>query len=217
MIRSAFRSAAVMSAVAVGMTLGAAPRADWTRHVTDPIAPAAANEIADISAYLNSITTLAGTFVQVAPDGIISEGEFYLRRPGRLRFEYKRPNPTVVVADGFWVAVLDKNLDTGDRFPLSQTPLNLLLKKDVDLSEEGAISTVERSDGQLRVSAVDPSDETQGSVTMVFDANPLQLKQWIVTDPQGLTTTIALRQTRAGVDLDAALFVIPQKLREDTR
>ena len=176
--------------------------------------PASANdsEIARINDYLNSISTLAGNFVQVAPDGIVSEGQFFMRRPGRLRFEYKRPNPTLVIADGFWVAVLDKTVGTGDRFPLSQTPLNLLLKDDVDLNSEGAIRNVEQTEGQLRVTAVDPSDESQGDVTMVFDSNPLQLKQWIVTDPQGLTTTVALRETRANVQLEADLFVIPNNL-----
>lgn len=169
-------------------------------------------KIGEINAYLNGINSMVGSFVQVAPDGIISEGEFFLRRPGRLRFEYKRPNPTIVIADGFWVAVLDKELGTGDRFPLSQTPLYLLLKDDVDLNAEGAIRAVDESEGQLRVTAVDPSEEGQGDVTMVFDANPLQLKQWIVTDPQGLTTTIALRQTRSNVDLEPELFVIPDNL-----
>ncbi|MBX2853697.1 MAG: outer membrane lipoprotein carrier protein LolA [Rhodobacteraceae bacterium] len=170
------------------------------------------SEIERINSYLNSISTLAGNFVQVAPDGIVSEGQFFMRRPGRLRFEYKRPNPTLVIADGFWVAVLDKTVGTGDRFPLSQTPLNLLLKDDVDLNAEGAIRNVEQTEGQLRVTAVDPSDESQGDVTMVFDSNPLQLKQWIVTDPQGLTTTVALRETRANVKLEAELFVIPNNL-----
>lgn len=180
-------------------------------------ARADAERIERINDYLNGINSMVGTFVQVAPDGIISEGEFFLRRPGRLRFEYKRPNPTIVIADGFWVAVLDKELGTGDRFPLSQTPLYLLLKEDVDLDAEGAIRAVDESEGQLRVTAVDPSEEGQGDVTMVFDANPLQLKQWIVTDPQGLTTTIALRETRANIDLEPDLFVIPDNLLENDR
>ena len=222
MSRKSVRTKAHAAVAGVGIVLGAAlgfsvggGSSGFT--AISPAPPAAANEIEDINAYLNSISTMVGSFVQVAPDGIISEGEFFMRRPGRLRFEYKRPNPTIVIADGFWVAVLDKNIGTGDRFPLSQTPLNLLLKDDVDLNEEGAIQNVERSEGQLRVTAVDPSDESQGDVTMVFDANPLQLKQWIVTDPQGLTTTIALRQTRSNVDLEASLFVIPDSLEANDR
>ena len=216
-LRCTARSLTLGTGVALGAALGLGVSDGPQGVAFAPVQTAAAAEIDDINTYLNSITTMAGSFVQVAPDGIISEGEFFMRRPGRLRFEYKRPNPTIVIADGFWVAVLDKNIGTGDRFPLSQTPLYLLLKDDVDLSEEGAIKRLERSDGQLRVTAFDPSDEGQGDVTMVFDANPIQLKQWIVTDPQGLTTTIALRQTRANVDLEASLFVIPEQLPENDR
>ncbi|MCI4662494.1 MAG: outer membrane lipoprotein carrier protein LolA [Neomegalonema sp.] len=174
-----------------------------------PLAAVANDEdVVRINAYLNSIKTMQGQFVQIAPDGVVSEGDFYIRRPGRLRFEYARPNPTRVIADGFWVAVEDRSLNSQDRFPLSQTPLYLLLKEDVDLLSEGAIQKVERSQGQLRVTAIDPNETEQGSVTMVFDANPVALKQWIVTDPQGLTTTIALRNAKHDLPLDAALFVI---------
>lgn len=175
-------------------------------------APAAsAEDVSRINSYLNGIDTLRGNFVQIGPDGTVSEGAFYLRRPGRMRFEYADPNPTLVIADGFWVAVLDKRLATTDRYPLSETPLYLLLKDDVDLGREGAIQGIEESDGQLKVTAIDPGNEAQGSITMVFDANPLALKQWIVTDPQGLTTTIALRQAQQNVRIAPELFVIPEQ------
>ncbi len=163
-----------------------------------------------ISDYLNSIETLKGDFVQIAPDGLISEGEFFMRRPGRLHFRYTRPDRRAVISDGFWVAVVDTREPTIDRFPLSETPLGLLLKEDVDLADEQAIARVEESQGQLRVVAVDPDNAAQGSVTMVFDANPLALKQWIVTDAQGLSTTIALRGVSSNTEVENELFVIPR-------
>lgn len=170
--------------------------------------------IDDISDYLNSIETMTGEFLQIAPDGDISEGVFYIRRPGRMRFEYAHPNPTLVVADGFWVAVIDKRFESTDRFPVRETPLNLILKGDVDLNDEEAIRSVERRNGQLRVRAVDPETDEQGDIVMVFDTTPfLQLRQWIVTDPQGLPTTIALRTAQQNVPVDASLFVIPDELQ----
>ena len=173
--------------------------------------PSHAADVARINSYLNGIETLRGTFVQISPDGTVTEGLFYIRRPGRMRFEYEEPNPTLVIADGFWAAVLDRRLATVDRYPLSETPLYLLLKENVDLSGEGAIQSVESADGQLKVTAVDPGNAGQGSITMVFDAQPLALKQWIVTDPQGLTTTIALREIQQNVRIAPELFVIPEK------
>lgn len=165
-------------------------------------------DLTRISNYLNGIGTMEGTFVQVGPDGDVSEGRFYLRRPGRIRFEYNPPNPTLLVADGFWVGVYDTLDNTLDRFPLSETPLDLLLRDRVDLRREGAIQSIERSAGQLRVRAVDPDAPRQGSITMVFNDNPLELVQWIVTDAQGLTTTVALNSIRRNVQLNPNLFFI---------
>lgn len=165
-------------------------------------------ELARISNYLNGISTLEGNFVQVGHDGELSEGRFYLRRPGRLRFEYEPPNPALVVADGFWVGVYDTRLDTLDRYPLGNTPLELLLKERVDLRSEGAVQAIERGDGLIRIRAVDPKKPEQGSITMIFSDNPLELRQWVVVDAQGLTTTVALSEMRANVKLKPELFVI---------
>lgn len=177
-----------------------------------PNAHAAVNaaELTRISNYLNGIGTMEGNFTQIGPDGDVSEGKFYMRRPGRIRFEYQLPNPTLLVADGFWVGVYDTQDNTLDRFPLSETPLDLLLRRRVDLKSEGAIESIESSGGKLRVRAVDPAAPRQGSITMVFNDNPLELVQWVVTDAQGLTTTVALSDVRRNVDLDPRLFFIEE-------
>lgn len=165
-----------------------------------------------ISTYLNELDTMSGEFVQVAPDGVISEGAYYLRRPGRLRFEYQRPQQLMVISDGFWVAVLEGENDRSvDRYPLSETPLHMLLKEDVNLSEEARILDVTVSEGQLRLKATD--DSQAGEITLVFDNEPLRLRQWIITDPQGYTTTIALRSATVGERIDPAQFTIPEPRR----
>lgn len=167
--------------------------------------------IDELSAYLNQLSTMTGTFIQVAPSGRISEGDFAIRRPGRMRFAYSPPDPTIVIADGFWAAVIDEPNDRSvDRFPLSETPLYLLLKEDVDLSAEGVISEVETSADEYRVRAEDPDGDVQGDITMIFGRNPLQLKQWIVTDPQGQTTTIVLRAAEVNGPVENEWFVIPE-------
>ena len=165
-------------------------------------------DLTRISNYLNGIGTMQGTFVQVGPDGDLSEGTFYMRRPGRIRFEYNPPNPTLIIADGFWVAVYDTIDKTYDRFPLSETPLDLLLRDRVDLRQNKAVRSIERTAGQLRVKAVDPSAPEQGSITMIFSSNPLELNQWIVIDGQGLATTVALSKVKRNVKLKNDLFFI---------
>ena len=200
-------------------TAGAALAAAIATFCATALLPAGASaavaqaDLIRISNYLNGVGTMQGTFVQVGPDGDLSEGTFYMRRPGRIRFEYDPPNPTLIVADGFWVGVSDTRDRTLDRFPLSETPLDILLRDRVDLRREGAIQSIERSAGQLRVRAVDPDAPNQGSITMIFNDNPLELVQWIVTDEQGLTTTVALSEIRRNVELNPNLFRIEEPTR----
>ncbi len=172
-----------------------------------------ARDLARISNYLNGVKTLEGNFIQIGHDGELSEGLFYLRRPGRIRFEYKPPNPALVIADGVWVGVYDTRLNTLDRIPLKSTPLHILLRKKVNLGKENAVRSIERAPGLMRVTAIDPDEPDQGSITMVFAENPLELRQWIVVDPQGLTTTVALSEMRSNVELDPNLFFIEDPSR----
>lgn len=172
-----------------------------------------ARDLARITNYLNGTTTLTGEFVQVGPDGDLSTGTFWMRRPGRVRFEYDLPNPALIIADGTWVGIYDRALETLDRVPLGQTPLDILLRDRVDLRREGVVTDMDRSDGQIRVKAIDPSSPDTGSITMIFNDNPLELRQWIVVDAQGLTTTIALSELRANVSIDGEKFFIAEPKR----
>jgi outer membrane lipoprotein-sorting protein len=198
----AFRIAALAAAAIAPLILS--PAAAPAQGAED------ARDLARISNYLNATETLQGSFVQVDPASVVSEGEFLMRRPGRLRFDYAPPNPTTVIADGFWVGVVDQRDNKVDRVPLSETPLNLLLKENVDLRREGAVTGIERSNDQIAVTAVDPSGNTPGRITMVFSNNPLELRQWIVVDAQGDVTTVALRDMRVNVPIHGSRFVLPQ-------
>ncbi len=166
-------------------------------------------DVQRISTYLNALSTLTGSFVQTNPDGTISEGKFFLRKPGLIRFEYAPPNPALVIADGVWVAVIDRASNAGaQRYPLGETPLDLLLRDRVDLAREGAVRSVERSGGQLRVIALDPDAPERGTLTMVFSDNPLELRQWIVADENDQTTTVVLSEMRRDVEINRSLFSI---------
>ena len=174
-----------------------------------------ARDLARISAYLNSLQTATGAFVQIAPTGEVSDGKFFISRPGKIRFEYTPPNPTLVVSDGTWVVVFDLRSCSQQTAPLSQTPLNLLLKDRVNLRTEGAVTKVESSDGQMKVTAIDPGAPNQGSITMVFSENPLELRQWIITDAEGQTTTVALSEVRRGGEISITKFLPREVQLED--
>ncbi len=173
------------------------------------------NIVRALNQYLNGITTMQGDFVQQSADGRVAEGLFYLRRPGRLRFEYFDPFPTTVIADGTWAGIMNRDLNKTDRIPLSRTPLYLLLRENVDLGAEGAIQSVERAPGVVRAKAIDPSNPNDGSITMIFGSNPVELQKWIITDAQGRSSVITLRNVRSGLAIDPRKFII-QDLNENS-
>ena len=89
-----------------------------------------------VNSYLSGVQTLTGNFVQVGPDGSRTQGDFFISKPGRVRFEYDDPSPIELIADGSSVVVRDRRLATQDVYPLSQTPLRFLLADHVDLMKD---------------------------------------------------------------------------------
>lgn len=166
-----------------------------------------------ISDYLNGLTTAQGEFTQVNPDGTLSTGTIYIKRPGRVRFEYNPPEQTLVMAGGGQVAIFDQLSDQGvERYPLNQTPLNIMLARNVDLSRAGMV-TGHGSDGtRTSVTAQDPSHPEYGSIRMVFTAGPVELRQWIVTDETGQQTTVILGDLTKGGSLSERLFGIRSEM-----
>jgi len=163
-----------------------------------------------VSTYLNSIHTLKAAFVQIGPEGHVDEGTFYIDKPGRMRFEYTPPNPTLVVSDGSTAAVQNRRLNTTDRYPIWSTPLNLILSNDVNLRKNQEIAAVEHQTGELIIDARSHSSKVNGNITLVFAEPTLELRQWTVVDAQGLSTTVSVRDVRTGVSLDPSLFVVPE-------
>ena len=146
-----------------------------------------------VSAYLSNIRQLHGNFVQVGPDGGKSEGEFFLQKPGRVRFDYNPPSPIEMIADGSSVVVRDRKLATQDLYPLSQTPLRFLLSDRIDLMRDTNLVGVFADD--VFVTVVIEERQILGGthrVALMFGAQDYQLRQWTVTDPQGYDTTVVV-------------------------
>jgi outer membrane lipoprotein-sorting protein len=161
-----------------------------------------------VSAAINAVRTLKGSFVQVGPNGEMEGGQVYVNKPGRMRFEYAKPSPYLIVADGVSVAVGNSELKTVDRYPLIENPLSLILDDAVDLQKSGVVSRVERKPGQLVVTAKREDGELKGQVTLIFAEPSMELKQWVVTDAQGLQTMITLQGVETGVTLNPELFIL---------
>lgn len=179
--------------------------------------PAAAQQLSlgEISAYLNRLTTGTGGFTQVNADGTISTGTIYIKRPGRVRFEYAPPDRSLFVAGGGQVAVFDEGSNEGpQRFPLSETPLSIILEQDVDLGRRGMVTGHDSDGTSTTVTAQDPARPEYGSIRMVFTADPVELRQWVVTDGSGQETTVILNDLRTGVRIGERPFNIQAEMRD---
>ena len=174
-------------------------------------------ELARVSDYLNSIRSLKGSFVQVDPNGTLEQGEFYLSKPGRMRFQYLPPNPLLIVSDGNTVAVKNAKLNTVDRYPLTDTPLDLILGDKIDLNSNLAITGMSEDSSAIVVRARSQSSKAQGDISIAFAKEPLELRQWTVIDAQGLSTTVALKDVETGVPLPDDLFVLRDAKNPFTR
>jgi outer membrane lipoprotein-sorting protein len=164
------------------------------------------DELAKISDAYNSVHSLEAGFVQIDPEGRLAEGRVYIKKPGEMRFEYAPPTPTLVICDGLDIAVFNTQLHTVDRYPLATTPLNLLLSDHVDLARNNAVVGIEQQPGEIVVQVRSNDRRVTGNITIVFSDPGLELRQWTVTDAQGLTTTVSLRDIRTGVDLSDSIF-----------
>jgi outer membrane lipoprotein-sorting protein len=166
-------------------------------------------QAAKVSSYLSSLQTLVGNFVQVGPDGTKTKGDFYIQKPGKVRFEYDPPTPIEIIADGSSLAVRDRNLTTQDIYPLSQTPLRFLLSDRIDLMKDTNVVNVTADDVFISVTI----EERQALVgtsrlMLMLGAKDGQLKQWTVTDPQGYDTTVAVYNLDTSKKPDPSLFKI---------
>ena len=162
-----------------------------------------------LSAYLSSIQTLVGNFVQVGPDGARTKGQFYIQKPGRVRFEYDPPSPIDIVADGQSVVVRDRRLATQDLYPLSQTPLRFLLSDRVNLLKDTNLVALYTDDVFITVVVEEKNGIVGTSRLMImFSTKDMQLKQWTVTDPQGYDTTVAVYDLDASKKPDPGMFRI---------
>jgi outer membrane lipoprotein-sorting protein len=134
-------------------------------------------------------------------------GEFYLRRPGQLRFEYTPPSPILIVATGRQLIFYDAELEQVTYLPLSATPLAFLIADRFSFDRDDIeITRIQRDPGVISVSIVDPDNPGEGEITLIFSDGPLALRQWRVVDAQGKTTTVALSEIRTNLELDDALF-----------
>lgn len=163
--------------------------------------------------YLQNLTSAQGTFVETS-GAQRREGRFWLQRPGKMRFEYTRPEGLLVVSDGSNVKRYDPRLDVFRQVPLSQTPLSTFLARNVRLDQGVRIDRVTRmQSGAFAIVARDSRRPNDGQVILSFAGSPLRLHEWTIVDAQGARTRTQLITLQPASGLASSLF----QLRDPTR
>lgn len=165
-----------------------------------------------VEKYLAGITTIVADFTQIAPDGNLATGKFFLSRPGKMRWQYDPPTPILMVADGKFLVFYDYELDQTSHIPLQETLPGFLARPKVEFGTDVVVTDVARGPGSLRVTVIQSDKPNDGSLTLEFADQPLQLRNMKVIDATGQETTVSLANARYGEKLDKSLFVF-----EDTK
>ena len=162
-----------------------------------------------LNTYLTELRSATATFRQENADGTETSGTFFLKKPGKMRFEYDAPSDSLVVADGRTLAIFDaKSNVSPQRYPQRRTPLSLLSLDDVDVTSSVFVRRIEERDGRAYMTMYDPEKPRNGQMVMVFTTNPVALVEWVLTDKSGLETHVFLDQLQTGMELRSRLFNI---------
>lgn len=186
-----------------------------TLPLATPAIAASKISLDELNRYLNSLKTAKGGFTQINPDGTLSKGTFFLSRPGRMRFEYTPPNNALVVAGQGKLAIFDTKSNQGpQQYPLHRTPLNIILRDRVNLSQSGMLMAHDSDGTATSITAQDPQNPGYGNVKLVFTGSPTELRQWVVTDESGQKTTVVLGKLQTGARLPVGIFDINKLVKQ---
>jgi outer membrane lipoprotein-sorting protein len=162
--------------------------------------------VPQIEQYFNGIRSLKARFVQSNPNGSVVQGTLYVRRPGRMRFEYDAPSQLKIVADGYQVTMWDNATRDFGQWPIGWTAASFLVKDPLVLSGDLQVEKLDRVNGMLEATMVQARKPQDGKVIVRLGENPLLLRGWTIVDNRGNRVTVSLSEMQTGLQLADSLF-----------
>ena len=183
------------------------------------VSPALANDkkqaVNAISNHFRSVPTMSGEFIQFGPNGEQTGGKFLIKRPGKIRFNYEDPSPIMVVSNGKTLAVNNKKLKTWNYYPLSKTPLSLLLSNKIKIDDK-SIRNVDAGPDLTTVVMGDKSIFGDSQITLMFDPQSQDLRQWTIKDVQGKETSVMIFNVKKNVKISNTKFAIDKTRKNNS-
>lgn len=170
-----------------------------------------------VEAYLSRINTIVSEFTQVAPDGSLATGKFYLQRPGKMRWQYNPPTPVLIVTSKNQLVYYDYELEQVSYIPLAGSLISFLAQDKIVFNGDIAITQFESQAKMIRIEVTQREKPTDGKLMLEFSDVPLQLRSMVITDATGQVTTVALNGAKFGADIDPALFVFKDPRKSKRR
>lgn len=164
--------------------------------------------LAQVEKYVNSLTTVKTRFTQIAPNGQTAKGTIYLQRPGKLRIDFDPPSQVQIITTRLWLVVYEGKNAEPQNYPLDSTPAGILVRKEIKFGGDLKVTSVKRAKGAIRVRLIRARNPNQGSMTLMFAAEPMKLIGWVVADAQNQRTVVRMSDTQIGIKLDPETFAL---------
>lgn len=182
---------------------------------------AASGDLDRAVAALRGISTMRADFTQTDRQGQVAGGVMTLKRPGKIRFQYEKSVPMLVVSNGRSLFLVDYEVKQVQRWPISKSPLGALLDPNRDVKRYGKLIPTGNSD-VVSIEVRDTERPEFGVITLIFvrnDAAPggLQLTNWVALDSQNNRTTVRLRNHRYGMAVADSAFTFKDPRRATRR
>jgi outer membrane lipoprotein-sorting protein len=166
-----------------------------------------AKTIDRVQSYLSNLTTVIADFTQVAPDGTLTSGKFYLKRPGKMRWQYNPPTPILMISSGTELVYYDIELEQVSHIPLDDTLIGFLAQNPIAFDKNIGIIGFNAKQGVIRITLAQRDKPDDGQLELEFSDKPLLIRNMVITDATHQTTSVSLNNARFGVELDPELFI----------
>ncbi|MBU74090.1 MAG: hypothetical protein CMM73_00040 [Rhodospirillaceae bacterium] len=168
-----------------------------------------ADVVDDAESWFNDISTMKANFIQVASDGSSASGEIHLRRPYQMKIIYDLEEPLILQTTRIWLHVDRPEEQTLTSYPISETPLSLLLKKQVQLRSDNFSTRTRTANGVISILLSKETGEAAGELTLEFTEKPFELRKWTIRDAADISTTVTLQNMRFGHSYENKFFAAP--------
>jgi outer membrane lipoprotein-sorting protein len=170
-----------------------------------------------IQSYLSNLTSIVSDFTQVAPDGTLTSGKFYLQRPGKMRWQYNPPTPILMVSNGSELVFYDVELEQVSHIPLDSTLIGFMAQDKISFDKKVGILSFTNDSGVIRILLAQRDKPGEGQLELEFSDSPLLLRNMVIRDATNQVTTVSLNNARFGVKLDPELFIFRDPRKRRTR